>query len=266
MFHVYCITDNRFYCDGNGIPKVAYKIGKAEDPVGRTRDLRKQETFLDERFRCEFVIKSEVTELEPMFHKQFSKYRVSHLREWFIAPLESIIEYANELCKENGNVLLDYGDLCVSDTSAENMVKLIKDKLANKHIIVSTNKPFKTNTRGYIQKRVEKIREIIANYKSQRHRNICVEEFLSMKVTCQNEKGDETIYKKQDFFYDIKGLYFKIVEETCVQTPPRTLTSPTKKQKPRRFFVCSFDEEETKDELYAWETKEDDDNDGFKGQ
>lgn len=52
--------------------------------------------------------------------------------------------------------------------------------------------------------------------------------------------------------------------QSRVQTPPRTLTSPTKK--PRRFFVCSFDEEETKEELYAWETKEDDGNDGFKGQ
>lgn len=268
MFHTYCITDGRAYCDEDGVYKRAYKIGKAQDPVERTRNLRKQETFLDEKFKCEFVIKSNVTELEPMFHRKFSKYRVSGLREWFIAPLEKIIEYANELCEDDGNVILDYEALCVSDSSPNNMVKLIQNKLANTHIVLATDKTSKKHTKDYIHNRLIKIGEILANYKAQHGRDITVQEFQNMKITFHDKEGAEIIYKNSDFYYDIRCLYFQIVERKSVHPQPRMLANET--TKPRRFFVSSYDEEETKEELYAWETKEDDcgcdGNNGFKSQ
>ena len=48
-----------------------------------------------------------------------------------------------------------------------------------------------------------------------------------------------------------------------VQNTSRTLISNM--TKPQQSFGSAFDDEETKEELYAWETKEDDNN-GFNRQ
>ena len=211
MCYMYCITDNRLYLDSNGVARLAYKIGKADDAAGRTLDLRSQETFIDEKFTCMFLIKSKNNSLEPQFHEQFKAYRVSNMREWFIAPIESVICYADEVCSYTGSVFIDYAKYIESTKNPKNMIKSIKNKAGLDKMIVSTNKPFQNHTREHIKERIEMIRKEIEKNNSQFDKKLTVRDLLNLNLTIKDGKGVMKNYKKSDLYYDIEHLYLKIV-------------------------------------------------------
>ena len=207
MIYVYCITDNRLYLDSNGVARLAYKIGKADDAAGRTHELRSRETFIDERFTCVFLIKSENNALEPQFHRQFQQHRVSNMREWFIAPIEHVIGYADEVCSDTGSVFVDYANYIESEKNPKNMVESIKNGSALDREIVFTNKAFQTQTRQHIKERIGMIEKEILHCNDK----LTVRDLLNLNLTALNGKGEMKPYKKGDLYYDIEHLYLEIV-------------------------------------------------------
>jgi len=208
---VYCITDNRLYLDSNGTPCLAYKIGKADDAAGRTLNLRSKETFIDEKFKCIFLIKSENNSLESQFHEQFKVYRVSNMREWFIAPIESVMCYAKEVCSYTGSVFIDYAKYIESADNPKNMSDLIKYGAGLDMMIVSTNKPFQSHTREHTKERIEMIRKKIEKHNSQFDNKLTGRDLLNLKLTIKDGKGEMKNYNKSDLCYDIESSYFNIV-------------------------------------------------------
>jgi hypothetical protein len=211
MIYVYCITDNRLYLDSNGVARLAYKIGKAHDAAGRTHALRSRETFIDERFTCVFLIKSENNALEPQFHRQFQEHRVSNMREWFIAPIEHVIGYADEVCSDTGSVFVDYANYIESEKNPKNMVESIKNGSALDREIVFTNKAFQTQTREHIKQRIGMIRNEIALHILRYNHKFTVKDLLNLDLSTLNGKGEMKPYKKRDLYYDIEHLYLEIV-------------------------------------------------------
>ena len=207
MGFVYCISDGRAYLDSNGIFKLTFKIGEAgDDVIGRIDKLRSQETFIDDRFTCHFIIEtSDAFKLENMFHTHFKEDRVSGFRELFYAPLDSIKRYAREVCgDENDNVFVDYENLRDSANNPKNMA----NNLTDENGLIRKNTQFKGNTRGHLKERIDIITNIIESYQSEHGRAITVKELLNLKINIPTSKDKSRIYNRGDLRYDIKHSYF----------------------------------------------------------